>query len=256
MEKHLIKKGLVFAVILLFIGVSFQPIIAEKTISIEKESNNDNVSFEEAKEYLFQTIVDISNNPEVKQFMNEHKHILIPKNNNNYDCKNAIQKIYMQNPRLLKSILFTKPKMTYKYLETNYKKGLEIIDILGEEESLDIVESVNVTNPELFKELKIIIENDKVLSNRISVLEEMNNNLEYNLDFWDNPIICSILLITYISIIFTFLGFCTIFQYLSDKYNIKLFGLIAILLSILGVSIIIVIQLLLGMYDCIHLVPY
>ena len=43
-NNHLLKKSLVCAVILLFIAVSFQPIIAEKTVSAEKESdyNNEN----------------------------------------------------------------------------------------------------------------------------------------------------------------------------------------------------------------------
>ena len=36
MEKHLIKKGLAYAIIVLFIGVGFQPIIAEETALVEK----------------------------------------------------------------------------------------------------------------------------------------------------------------------------------------------------------------------------
>jgi len=190
-----IKKGLAFAVVLLFIGVSFQSIIAEKTISVEKESDYNNVDFEQAKEYLFQIIIDISNNPEVKQFLNEHKHDLITRDNNNYEYKNVIQKICSQNPKLLKSILFNKPKMTYEYLETNYNKGLELYNILWEEESLKIVESVKIANPELFNELKVIISNDKELSIKISNLKEMNNNIKSNLDLWAFPIICSILFI-------------------------------------------------------------
>ena len=56
MEKHLIKKGLVFAVIILFIGVSFQPIIADDIkpsdeILIESKSGND-----DKVEYVVQII--------------------------------------------------------------------------------------------------------------------------------------------------------------------------------------------------------
>ena len=198
MKKEWLAKTLALGITALFISVSYQPIIAEKTLSVEKESNNDNVSFEEVKEYLFQTLIDISNNPKVKEFLNEHKHDLITNNNNNY--KNAVKKILLQKPRLLKSIPFTKPKMTYDYLEKNYNKGLDIIDILGEEESLDIVESVKIVNPELLIELKNIIANDEKLSNRISVLEEMNNNLISKLNFSDNPIICSILAILFLPV--------------------------------------------------------
>jgi len=200
MKKEWLVKTLVLGIVALFISVSYQPIIAEKTLSVEKESNNDNVSFEEVKEYLFQTLIDISNNQRVKEFLNEHKHDLITNNNNNYNYKNAVKKILLQKPKLLKSILFTKPKMTYEYLEKNYNKGLDIIDILGEEESLDIVESVKIVNPELLVELKNIIANDEKLSNRISVLEEMNNNLISKLNFSDNPIICNILAILFLPV--------------------------------------------------------
>ena len=195
MKKDWLVKTLALGIVALFICVSYQPIIAEKTVSVEKTSDYNNVDFEQAKEYLFRTLVDISNNPEVKAFLNQHKRDLIINNNNNYDCRNAIQKIHKQNPRLLKSIIFTKPKMTYEYLEKNFNKGLEIVDILGEEESLKIAESVKISNPELFNELKNIIANDEELSNKISVLKEMNNNLEYKLGFWDHPIICSLLAI-------------------------------------------------------------
>ena len=193
-----VKKGLALAVILLFIGVSYQPIIAEKTTSVEKTSNYNNVDFKEAKEYLFQTIVEISNNPEVKEFLNENKLNIIT---NYYDCKNEVKKISSQNPKLLKSILFTKPKTTYEYLETNYNNGLNIIDILGEEESFDIVESVKIVNTDLFNDLKNIISNDEKLSNRISVLEEMNNNLMSKPDFSDHPIICRILGILFLPVV-------------------------------------------------------
>jgi len=194
MKKEWLVKSLALGVVALFICVGYQPIIAEKTISVDKTSDYKNVDFEQAKAYLFQTLIDISNNPEVKQFMDEHKHILIPRNNNNYDCKNTIQKIYMQNPRLLKSILFTRPKMTSEYLETNYNKSLEIVDILGKEESLKLVNSVK-TNKDLIYELKNIIANDEDLSNRVSVLKEMNNNVKSNMDFSDFPVICGILFI-------------------------------------------------------------
>ena len=193
MKKEWLVKTLEISIIVLFISVSFQPIIAEEIVSVEKISDYGNVDFEEAKEYLFQTIIDISNNPEVNQFLNEHKHSFIPKKNNNYDYKNAIQKIRLENPKLLNSILFTKPKMTFEYFEKNYNKGLEIEKILGKEESEKMIESFNITNSELLNELKNIILDDKQLSNQITILEEMNNIVKSNLDFWTFPIICGII---------------------------------------------------------------
>jgi len=190
MKEGIYKKGLVFAVILLFIAVSFQPIIADNTISVGKESDYNNVDFEHAKEYLFQTLIDISNNPEIKGLLKQSNQRIFT---SNYDYKSAFSQLFLKKPRLLLSILFTRPKMTYEYLEKNYNKGLEIIDILGIEETSNIVESVKITNPELFNELKNIIANDEELSNRISVLEEFNNNLNSNLGFQNNSIICIIL---------------------------------------------------------------
>ena len=55
-------------IIVLFICVSFPPIIAENTRLIGKESNN-NVDFEEVKEYLFQTIIDTANNKEIQRII-------------------------------------------------------------------------------------------------------------------------------------------------------------------------------------------
>jgi hypothetical protein len=193
MKKKWLVKTLALAVVVLFISASFQPIIAENTTSVGKELDYNNVNFEEAKEYLFQTIIDISNNPEVKQFLNEHKRDLITNNNDNYDFKNAIQKIYSKNPRLLKSIVFTKPKMTIEYLKINYIKGLEIVDILGEEESSKVVKSISTSDSELSIKLKNIILSDEGLYHRASVLGEMNNNLKSSLDFWTFPIICGII---------------------------------------------------------------
>ena len=128
MKKEWLIKTLAVVIIVLFIGVCFQPIIAEETVSVEKESDYENWGFEEAKEYLFQTIIDIFNNPKVKVFLNEYKHDLFT---NDYNCKNAVKKILLQKPKLLKSMFFTKTKMIYEYLETNYNRGLELINILG-----------------------------------------------------------------------------------------------------------------------------
>ena len=223
MNKEWLVKSFTLGIVVIFICVSFQPIIAEKTVSLKKESNNDNVDFEKVKEYLFQTLIDILNNPEVKQFLNEHKHDLITRNNN-YDCKNAIQKISSQNPKLLKSIFITKPKMTYEYLETNYNRGLELYNILGEEESLKMIESIYVANPELFNELKDIIVNDKELYNRITTLGEMNEVLEPIPPFL-RPI-CWILFISYLPSYFVvvFLGDYILVWLL--KHNLQLLALI------------------------------
>jgi hypothetical protein len=235
MKKELLLKPLALGIVALFICVSYQPIIAEKTISVEKTSDYNNVDFEQAKEYLFQTIIDISNNPEVKAFLNQHKRDLIINNNNNYDCRNAIQIIHKQNPRLLKSIIFTKPKMTYEYLEKNFNKGLEIVDILGEEESLKIAESVKIANPELLNELNNIIKNDKELSNRILTLEIMNNDLKLEPPFMTHPIICAFMILMCIPIFILLLFFSIPMKIIMDNIDfIKKHPVLAILCSFIA----------------------
>ena len=196
MKKECLVKTLALGVIVLFISVSYQPIIAEETISVEKESNYDNCSFEEAKEYLFQTIIDISNNPEVKDLLKQSNQRLFT---SDYDYKDVFLHLLFRKPRLLKSLLFTRPKMTIEYLDKSYNNGAELINLLEEEESLDMVESVKITEPEMFNELKNIILNDEELSNQIFVLEEMNNDLKFNFERTDFPIICGILELCFIS---------------------------------------------------------
>jgi len=198
MQKNIVKKGLIIAVICMFIIISFQPIIAENTISVEKESDYNNADLEETKEYLFQTLIDIANNPNIKTFLNENKHNLIT---NDYDCKNAIQKIWLEKPKLLRSILFIKPEMTYEYLKTNYNNGMELNNILLEEESLKIIKSVKINNPVFFYDLKNIIMDDKELHYRITILEKMNNKLKSNQHFSEFPIICEILFIILIPLV-------------------------------------------------------
>ncbi len=60
MEKHLIKKGLVLAIILLFITVSFQPVLASDIILSEKKSDT--------KE-LLETIKDLADNKEIQSII-------------------------------------------------------------------------------------------------------------------------------------------------------------------------------------------
>jgi hypothetical protein len=60
MQKNIVKKGLVVAVIFLFIAVSFQPVFAKDTISPIKKSDT--------KE-LLETIKDLVNNKEIQDII-------------------------------------------------------------------------------------------------------------------------------------------------------------------------------------------
>ena len=72
-------------------------------------------------------------------------------------------------------MVFTKTKTTTQYLDNTYNQGIELINIFGEEKALEILNSVELNNPELLDNLNNIIMNDEDLSNRISTLEELNN---------------------------------------------------------------------------------
>ena len=60
MQKNIVKKGLVIAIIFLFIAVSFQPIVAKDTISPVKKSDT--------KE-LLETVKDIANNQKIQKII-------------------------------------------------------------------------------------------------------------------------------------------------------------------------------------------
>ena len=95
------------------------------------------------------------------------------------------------------NIIFTKPYISYEYLNKCYNKGIEYVKIVGEEQILKTVGSIRISNQGIFEKLNNIIDNDKNLSKRISTLELMNNDLKSDLPFLDYPIICAIIIINY-----------------------------------------------------------
>jgi len=244
-----VKKGLVFAIIILFISVSFQPIIAEKTVSVEKESDYNNVDFNEAKEYLFQTIIDISNNPDVKNLFEQLKynHRMFT---SDYDYKSAFSQIFFKNPRLLLSILFIKPFITYEHLNKSYKKGIDCVNFVGEKQALELAEGINISNPEIFNNLNRIILNDKKLSDRISTLEIMNNNLKPDSPFQDYPIICAILVPLYFIMSAIIYIIANSLVKMFQNFRELVLGLVNIFILILYGSTVGPIMVLLYKYGC------
>jgi len=174
MKKDMLSKTLVLGVVVLFVCVGVQSAYA---VDIpEKEEI-------EPKDYLFETIIAIANNPDVQELLEENKHNI---NNFDFDNKYIFRQLLFKNPELLSSLVFTKPKMTTQYLEKSYEQGIELVDIFGEEKGLEMLDSVELSNPELLDDLNNIIMNDEELSGRISTLSFLNNET--------NPI-CKILFI-------------------------------------------------------------
>ena len=242
-KNNLLRKGLVVGIIVLFIGVGVYPAFAVEPISftnITQDNEIESLEDVEPKEYLFQTIIDIANNPDVKDLFEQIEDGWI--NNNpisfDFDSRGVFRKLLFNKPSLVFSMLFTKPSMTHKYLNFAYNEGIEITNILGEEEVLEIVESVEITNPEFFVELNNTIMNHEELSNRISTLAEMNK---------DNDTICFILylLLTPTAIC------CEIFSYLCELNPESIIWIIIFYPPFLTFSVIeSILALLLLYFDC------
>jgi hypothetical protein len=190
MKKSMVTKVLVFAVILLFIGLSIQPSVAvqlETKIEVEP------------KDYLFQIIIDIAKNPDVKELIEQYDIDIF---NLNID-KNVYRKLLFRDPKLFFNTLFTKPSMSIEYLNECYNIGIELTNINGEDISLEILGSVEIPSNKMIDELNNIISIDEELLCRIETLKEMNKELNDE----DYPIICSVLMALLISSIIIFYPF-------------------------------------------------
>lgn len=182
MKHRMLSKGLAFAVILLFLGLAIQP-----SVAVQPETEID----VEPKDYLFQTIIDIANNPEVKEMFEHYDNDLFK-----FDIDRSVyRKLILRNPRLFFNTLFTKPSMTVEYLDCCYNNGIDITYILGEDKVINTIENVEITDTKLFDEINDIISNDEELLDRLETIKEMNKVTNLNTPIWENyPIICSILL--------------------------------------------------------------
>jgi hypothetical protein len=204
MQKDMISKALVLGVICLFIGVGFQSAFA-----VEPKLSTNNIQFEEdiePKDYLFETIIEISNNPEVKELFEEYKHNIFDLIYSNNDID---KQILLNNPKLFLTLLFTKPQINSEYLNFAYDKGSDILNIIGDDEALEMIKSIDDSDFEILKNFNHIITSNEDLSNRVTLLSELNENL----------VICSILWV----LVWVFFG-CGII--LGNIYNLNQDGII------------------------------
>jgi hypothetical protein len=202
----------VVGITILFLGVAVQPSIA--TVQSEEIEI-------EPKDYLFQTIIDIANSPEVKKLLEQYDNDLFE-----LDIDRGVyRKLFLRNSKLLFNTIFTKPTMSIENLNKCYNRGFQIANILGEYKSLEIVESIHVIDTEVIDKLNNIIKNDVELFDNIAILQEMNKELYSYESFWDNyPIICSILFLIFLTIGFiwsfwlSFTGlFINVIRFIEEK---------------------------------------
>ncbi len=184
-KKGLIKNTLVFGIIILFIGLAVQP----GTATVQTDKN-----VEETKEFLFQTIIDIVNNEEIINLFNQEK-------NTGFflDFDHSLRSIYrnilFKDPSLIGSLIFTNPTFTRNHLELAYEKGCKLINLIGEDKALEIIESIKNTNPTFSNGLSNIIKNNEDIKNKITEIKVMNQELNPTTPLEGYPLICAILLI-------------------------------------------------------------
>ena len=184
--KKKILIGSIIAVALLTL-VSFSSVVGYSSVkNTQEEIITSEWDFEYCKDYLFETLVEIADNPKVKELVN---------NNNN--------------------------RLSVEKLDFLYNMGIKLIDRLGEEKVSEIIENVEIDNPEVYEELDKVIMNDEELSERIFTLNEMNAKSEEFV--WGFPIICGILLITYVFPLVILGVFAKLIEFTSEPvYSIML----------------------------------
>jgi len=169
--------GSIIAVVILTL-VSFSSVVGYSSV----ESNPDNTiitdewDFEYCKDYLFETLVEISNNEDVNDLINNNNQNLFPTNSNH---------------RTFFPLRKNTNELSVEHLDFLYNIGIKLIDRLGEDKFAEIMETVSIDKPDFTDELDKIIMGDSELVERISTLNKMNG--EEITDFEDNPIICSII---------------------------------------------------------------
>jgi hypothetical protein len=167
MKQRIIFKGLAVAVIVLFFGLAVQP-----SVAVQPETEIDI----EPKDYLLQTIIEIANNPDVKNLMKQYRYDIF-----NVDIDRSIyRKLLLRNPKLSLDTLFCKPSLSIEYLNKCYNNGIEFTKVIDEDKALVIGEFSASLKKEFFYKINKIISKDKELSNRLLTLENMN--IELNTD--------------------------------------------------------------------------
>ena len=226
-KKDLINNALVFGIIILFFGLAVQPGTA--TVQHEKIGK-------EPKEYLFQTIIDILNNKDIKNLFEQEK-----KNgfflDFDYNLRSLYRKLLFRDPNLLFRSIFTKPTITYEYLDTAYNQGCDLINIIGEDKALEIIESITIKNPNLSNKLSDILKNNVEINEKLTEIKTMNQQLNPTLPFEGYPIICVVLLVLLFTVSIPLASFFGLILFMSSHPFLGPFilGLFLLFSAIVGI---------------------
>jgi len=172
--------GSILAVAILTL-VSFSSVVGYSSVkNTQEEIITIDYDFEYCKDYLFETLVEISNNEDVNDLINNNNQNLLPTNTNN---------------RLLMPFRRSTNRMSLSVekLDLLYNMGKKLIDRLGEDKVVEIMETISIDKPDFTDELFTTIMGIDELKERIYTLNEMNvEDMSMPLDWEDTPIICAI----------------------------------------------------------------
>jgi hypothetical protein len=235
-RNNLIKKGIAVAVVILFIGLAFAPSInanINKTL-VDLTQNKETPKVEDMvpKEHLFETIIEIANNPDIKKLSVQYTKNLFTIY---FDKKVELKQLFFKNFRILFQLLFAKPSLTYDYLESIYDNGTKLASLFSQDDVVKMMESLSITNLEVLDKSIYIIKNNEPLSKKILTLKELNKDIKPDQRPWNFTIICTILAIITLPLYIGMIAYISafIFPSLASFYAYILFILLFPIMIIL-----------------------
>ena len=230
------RKLLAVGVIVLFIGLAFAPSvnanINKKFVDFTRNNGTQVVEGMAPMEHLFETIIEIANNPDIKKLSVQYTKNLFTIY---FDKKVELKQLFFKNLRILFQLLFAKPSLTYDYLESIYDKGTKLASLFSQDDVAEMMESLSITNPEVLDKSIYIIKNNESLSKKISTLKELNKDIKPNQRPWNFTIICTILAIITLPLVIGMMAYIVafIFPSLASFYAYILFILLFPIMIIL-----------------------
>jgi hypothetical protein len=167
----------------LFIGVAIQPGISTNTIQDEKTGVD-------AKEYLFQTILDMVNNQEIQSIIqkSEIRGSLI----NSLHVPGVI--LLLMKSKTLFRLSSQSSFLTKSYLEYAYRMGVKLSRTIDVSKMQLVLQRYQESNQNVQKEINTVIENNVNLKAEITQLSSLNCDCEKNRKMnWSYPVICELL---------------------------------------------------------------
>jgi hypothetical protein len=187
--------GVSICAVILLILASLSNVVGYQTVQSSNQTVIDNEVNQ--KEVLFQTILDIVNNKEIKGII----------------IKSQISKEGFFN-RDLKFPAFKTPVLTMKQLKQMYLVGLLLSRTISKSKMHSILERYQVNNQGIQKEITAVIEKDATIKGELTQLSNSKCNCRNNsgVTYWPFPVICSVL-----GVVVLFFLFLTLTIGVGDK---------------------------------------